>query len=401
MNKTSKMENTHHEPDCNSVGTSPRNIDDAAVKLLNEGQRGFTLIELMVGLVLGLLASLAVFTAVSSFETQRRITAAGADMQQNGLLALYFLEQDIRMAGFGLIDASTKPGRLPCVRLGAAGGQFRSIAPVSIVDGGAGSDSITTHLLDAANGGIANGGIVTGGGAAKLTSPLPASVPFTVDTNRAIQANDYLLIPDNHACTLLRATVVPTSTAPAVPVTQDSAPTPQDVSIINLGSLATAPTSATLAPDLTYSIDANFNLVNSLNGAVASNIVNMQVEYGVANAGTQSVTCWTDASNNNACGGTDWRTSLPGVLPATPSAADIKRIKAIRVAIIARSSQKAADNTCVATAAPSSWAAIADTANANFAPQSGIANWGWGGCYRYKIYQTIIPIRNVIWGNLQ
>ena len=75
-------------------------------------QRGFTLIELMVGMALGLLASLAIFTAVTSFETQRRVTAAGADMQQNGLLALYFLEQDLRMAGFGLIDASTDPGRL-------------------------------------------------------------------------------------------------------------------------------------------------------------------------------------------------------------------------------------------------------------------------------------------------
>ncbi len=377
MNKTSKMENLTTRP-----------------------QRGFTLIELMVGMVLGLLASLAIFTAVTSFESQRRVTAAGADMQQNGLLALYFLEQDVRMAGFGLIDASTTPGSLPCMRLSVAGGAQRNIAPVSIVDGGAGSDSITTHLLDRTNGGVTNGGIITGGRAAKLTSALPVGIPFKVDSNLAIHANDYLLIPDNYNCTILKATAVPASTAATLPVTKDSSPTPQDVSIINLGTPTTAPTVNSLAPDLTYQLDANFNLVHSINGTVASNIVNMQVQYGVANAGTQSVTCWTDAANNNACGGTDWRTSAPGVLPATPSAADIKRIKAIRVAVIARSSQIAPANSCVASAAPSSWAELADTANANFVPQSGIANWGWGGCYRYKIYQTIIPIRNVIWGNL-
>ena len=175
----------------------------AHVRVLMNGQRGFTLIELMVGMVLGLLASLAIFTAVSSFETQRRVTAAGADMQQNGLLALYFLEQDLRMAGFGLIDASTNPGSLPCVKLNNV-----STAPVSIVDGGAGSDTITSHRLDSAT-----GGIVTGGGAAKLTSSLASISSISsikVDTQAAIHLNDYLLIPDAaNNCTQLKATILP------------------------------------------------------------------------------------------------------------------------------------------------------------------------------------------------
>ena len=327
---------------------------------LTRAQRGFTLIEMLVGLALGLLASLAIFTTVSSFETQRRVTASGADMQQNGLLALYFLEQDLRMAGFGLIDASTTPGSLPCVKLNGV-----NIAPVSIADGGAGSDTLTTHRLDSDT-----GGIVTGGGAAKLTSPLSATssiTSLTVDTNQAIHLNDYLLIPDaSRNCTQLQATSLPVADATI----------PGTATLINLGQTAAA------IPALQYRVNANNNLEHSTDSgttwsSVADNIVNMQAQYGIANAGSQSISCWTDATGS-ACNGSDW---------ANPSAADINRIKAIRVAAVARSGQKTASTTT--TVAPS-WFGGAIDLRAD-------ANWG---SYRYKVYQTVIPVRNVIWGNL-
>ena len=130
-------------------------------------QQGFTLIELMIGLVLGLIASLAILTTISSFESQRNTTASGVDMQQNGLFSLYSIEQDIRMAGVGLIDASVRPGTLPCTRLQP---NNLDIAPVTITDGGTGSDTIAMHRLDSNT-----GGIVTGGQAAMLTSALPAT----------------------------------------------------------------------------------------------------------------------------------------------------------------------------------------------------------------------------------
>lgn len=324
--------------------------------------RGFTMIEMMVGLALGLLASLAIFTAVSSFESQRRITAGGADMQQNGLLALYFLEQDLRMAGFGLIDGSTVPGRLPCVKVNNV-----NIAPVSIVDGGgSASDTLTTHRLDSDT-----GGIVTGGIAAKLTSPLStiASITsMTVDTAAAIHQNDYLLVPDaNMNCTQVKATSIPTvSPTPVTPVS----------TIINLGQGVPS------FPAMQYQLDANFNLNHSDDGGktwtpVAANIVKLQAQYGIADGGSQSVTCWTNASGS-ACAGTDW---------ANPPAADINRIKAIRIAIVARSAQRS--NAVVTTAAPGWYGGAIDL--------SSIANWQ---NYRYKVYQTVIPVRNVIWGNL-
>ncbi|MDD2721173.1 MAG: PilW family protein [Gallionella sp.] len=358
--------------------------------------KGFTMVEMMVGLALGLLASLAIFTAVSSFETQRRITAGGADMQQNGLLALYFLEQDLRMAGFGLIDGSTVPGRLPCVKVNSV-----SVAPVSITEGGgSASDILTTHRLDSDT-----GGIVTGGGAGKLTSALStinSITSMTVDTAQAIHLNDYLLIPDaNMNCTQVKATSMPavyaqtpgtpgTPATPAVPATrttpaipaQPAQPAVPGVPVVPVSTIINLGQSVPSFPAMMYSLDANFNLNHSDDGGktwspVAANIVNMQAQYGIANGGSQSVSCWTNASGS-ACGGSDW---------ANPPAADINRIKAIRIAIVARSAQRAPN--LVTTASPTWYGGAIDVSN--------IANWQ---NYRYKVYQTVIPVRNVIWGNL-
>ena len=220
-----------------------------------------------------------------------------------------------------------------------------------------------------------------------------------MDTNKAIHLNDYLLLPDAaQNCTQLKVTTLPTvlpvllaipaipavAAIPAVPGVSPAIPAVAAVagvagvaataSIINLGQAPAA------IPAQQYRINANSDLEHSTDGGatwstVASNIVNLQVQYGIATAGRQSVSCWTDATGT-ACTGTNW---------ANPPAADIARIKAIRVAIVARSSQRAAPATT--TVAPDWFGGAIDL--------SADANWQ---SYRYKVYQTIIPIRNVIWG---
>ncbi len=61
---------------------------------------GFSLVELLVGMVIGLFlvgGMLAVFTTSS---TDRRVTEGLSRMQENGRFAIEFLTHDIRMAGF-------------------------------------------------------------------------------------------------------------------------------------------------------------------------------------------------------------------------------------------------------------------------------------------------------------
>lgn len=383
-------------------------------------QRGFTLVELMVGLALGLIASLAIFSTVSSFEEQRRTTGSGVDMQQNGLLALYSIEQDIRMAGFGLIDTSSTPGNLPCARINAYNpGSVFNGAPVIIVNGSTGNDIIAINRLNSDT-----GGIVTGGHAASITTPLSGgSVPSSIalDTNVAINPNDFILVSQPATdCALLKVNSVSSSLTGGITVssagnagadaTQSPASFPNygaaaSAVVINLGPARTVSattfgsTDATLTPTFAttkYKIQINsssnsYDLARTTDNwqhssVVASNIVNVAAQYGIADAppgggalAPENVTHWIDASGS-AYGGTDWSTMA--------SVADVKRVKAIRVAIVARSAQKTSCDTT--TSAPGWFGGTIDL--------SGMADWQ---CYRYKIYQTIIPIRNVIWGNFQ
>ncbi len=375
--------------------------------------QGVSLIELMIGLALGLIASLAIFSALSAFETQRQVTGNSVDIQQNGLMALYSIEQDIRVAGFGLIDASTTPGHMPCVKINDyRNGKVFNSSPVILANGSNGTDIITINRLNSDT-----GGIVTGGNAAKLTlaqsaGSVPARLPL--DSNAAIHKDDFILVSEaGLACSLLKATNSPSTTlgtngvdvVSAGNAVSNSTLTPafpaytSNAVLANLGpasSNATTAAAATIFGSLTpafspsfastsYQISSDGQLIRSENGGastvVASNIVTVAAQYGVAAAGSNTVSCWTDAAGS-ACSGTDW---------SNPPIADVNRIKAIQVAIVARSANPG--GSCIASLQPTTWAAL--TAN-----QGGIANWGWGGCYRYKIYQTIIPIRNVIWGNL-
>ncbi len=376
---------------------------------ISRAQRGVTLIELMIGLALGLIASLAIFSTISSFEAQRRTTASGMDMQQNGLMALYSIDQDIRMAGFGLIDISTTPGSMPCSKINAYGtNSVWNSAPVVIANNAsAGNDIITVNRLNSDT-----GGIVTGGKAAGLAANMNSGdTSISVDTSEALHTNDFILVSQaNLDCSLFKVSAIPSATSvtvvnvanaigdttqtPTFPASGYSAAASAVIADLGAASSASAAntfgsTNPAITPTFAttkYQINTNLDLIRTEdNGTtwntVASNIVAIAAQYGVANAGSPTVNCWTDATGT-ACSGSNW---------ANPPPADVRRIKAIQVAIVARSNQPA--GSCTASTQPTTWAGI--TANL-----SGIANWGWGGCYRYKVYQTIIPIRNVIWGNL-
>jgi len=118
-----------------------------------------------------------------------------------------------------------------------------------------------------------------------------------------------------------------------------------------------------------------------VNEVVTPEIVDMQTQYGIASTG-QTVDSWVDPK------GTTW---------ATPSAVDIKKIKAIRVALVARSAQYEKPEkgaACISTTQ-----AMADKWStwAKFTTSSYPADWN---CYQYKAFETVIPLRNVIWSKL-
>ena len=87
-------------------------------------QGGFTLVELMVAVLLGLLTVLVISQVLVQSEARRRTISSGSDAQLNGALALFTLQRDIQMAGYG---TAANPGSMGC----KLQGQFGSTASPS------------------------------------------------------------------------------------------------------------------------------------------------------------------------------------------------------------------------------------------------------------------------------
>lgn len=73
-------------------------------------QRGLTLIELMVSLVIGSLLVIATFTVMATFEGRRRTLDSGADLDNSGNVAMYQIDQWVRSAGSGLAQGYNLTG---------------------------------------------------------------------------------------------------------------------------------------------------------------------------------------------------------------------------------------------------------------------------------------------------
>ena len=65
-------------------------------------QRGMSLIELLVGMAIALIASVFMLQLFAANEGQQRIASGGADAITNGQIALFQIERDLRMAGLSV-----------------------------------------------------------------------------------------------------------------------------------------------------------------------------------------------------------------------------------------------------------------------------------------------------------
>lgn len=101
-------------------------------------QAGFSLVELMVAMVLGLLITAA---AISLFSTNQRtfqLQQAQSQLQEQGQLAMRFITDDVRMAGFS--DGSVTGTYIPGVVTSPLAGVT---LPVSANDDSNGNDRLT------------------------------------------------------------------------------------------------------------------------------------------------------------------------------------------------------------------------------------------------------------------
>jgi type IV pilus assembly protein PilW len=353
------------------------------------GQTGFTLMELMVGMTIGMIATIIIVQVMSVFEAQKRTTTGSADAQTNGGIALYSIAREVQMAGYPMFPGVDTA--LSCTTITYGGTGITNIAPAIITDGtsSAGvnaSDSITIRYGSTPTTGAA------AGAAPGVQTPITAMVgnAATVGSNLGCQVGDVTMVNTGATCAV--STVTNVGAAP--------------ISVTLANTTGTNPLPANLAclgawNEVTYRVDQTTgNLVRDsrVNGVLTSTpsvvgVVNIQAQYGIsATASSNQVTQWVEPS------GATWGAAALA-LPA--NAANRNRVKAIRIAVIARNAkveQSAVTTACSSTVAANPTGLCAWDGSAFAAPavdlSPGDANWAK---YRYRVFETTIPLRNVIW----
>ncbi len=364
-------------------------------------QAGFSLVEILVGLVIGLLATLVIMQVFSVFEGQKRTTTGTADAQTNGSIALYTITRQLQSAGFAMLPwgvPNTLDALIDCpastltaAAIAAGVSNVSPLSPVIITDGGNGSDSITIRSGTSSTAGVpaaislfapnyrvknALGCPVVAGAAPGAAPTIAVALPSCSITTVTNSVNNLDALGNIDSATLTLGSNVPLS----------------DNQLFCLGQWN----------NITYGVTAN-NLTSN-NTPVVSDIVSIQAQYGIAATGLlnppppgiidpnfNQVIQWVDAT------GATW---------AAPSTANRNRIKAVRIAVIARNGlmektnvSRACGSAVTSAAAVCAWPDLPAGGNllASPAPNvdlSGNANWQQ---YRYRVFETIIPLRNVMW----
>lgn len=378
-----------------------RRFHSARLARTRAGQLGVGLVDTMVGLTLGLLVTLVIMQVWGAFEGQKQRTISGASAQVNGLLALTQIEQEVRNAGAGLTDSAA----FDCTNMYSwytSGGTSVSpvpaftgnLAPVVITDGGTGSDTLT----------IKRSGDLLGAIPAVLTQTMPApSSELNTSFTTGFNNGDIVLAIDSGTgnCTVMMLTQVqgaalklqhnPGDTTTYNPNTayQNTNAWPaysSGAKIEKIGQVVDHAFSVSAANQLTLT-DLS-NPAATVTTQVSADIVSLQAQYGIANTGSQDVSAWV-----NATAATGWNTLNP---------VKVRQIKAVRIAIVARSGKKE-----LADVTPACKNAAGTLVNANgpcvWSDSEPVLNFSanpdWKK-YRYRIYQAVVPLRNVIWAGV-
>jgi type IV pilus assembly protein PilW len=376
-------------------------------------QRGFGLIEVMVGVVIGLIAVLVIYQVYAVAEGFKRNTTAAGEAQQNGLFSTFVLGMEIGNGGAGM--AAAAQDLASCPDPGGAMPQrfaqsFRPI-PVLITDGGASatSDSFVVNYSMATT--LANSALFTGNAAPGATFPVQSPGGFHIDdlvvgisaptapgSPCASSRVTAVTVPDaNGIVTITQTPLFPAGGigffGSSVLLNMGPCNRAQKIRYhVNNGVLYSTP--------LLDTSGANCGqLANPLvPNPVASNILVMKVEYGIdSNLDPKRLLdTWVQAS----AAPWDPATLLPA--PITT----INQIKAVRIGIIVQSDQF--DKNLAGftggdyVSGDYNWV-LFDCADANKANCPGRltgsvpATVSPAGNWRFRKYETVIPLRNEIW----
>lgn len=373
---------------------------------------GLSLLEILVALAIGLIGIVIISQVFIVNENYKRSTTSAGGAQTNGALALFSVEREVRMSGWGISwSAALGCSSIQWYYDGAysnppqAGGTLPAlvVAPVVITDGGAGPDTLT----------LMYGNSVERVIPATLTKTMPsASAELEVDNPQGFYAapGDFILLTQGGTCSMMQLTLVqaaagklqhqpgvnarynPPGGGNLLPAYSAGAqvynlgrPAVNIYTIasgrLQLASLFTAP-SSNVAPTYTPP---------TVTVPIVDGIVDLQAQYGKDNGvDNGTVTQAVYAANDGRVDGYDNVTPVNGT--------EWQQVLSIRLAVLARSEHyekpEPAGSPCTATTNTDAPTWI----GGNFSALGDLSNTANPArCYRYRVFETVVPLRNMIW----
>lgn len=363
---------------------------------------GFTLIEMLVGIAIGMIGLLVMYKTVSLWDVRTRAAIAGGDTQVAGTLAAFEIERDIKLAGMGFGQATAPDMGCSVTGTDSASGtalNFRML-PVEIIDNDGAGLPDELHVLYGNSSFFANIAQYT------LSSASSKKMVNRYD----FKPGDLAVVTDNSGG------VPGSSNCALVQITADT-------NIDNLtldhaaGSYTNYYASAasdarynTPAPTVAFSAGNMYSLgpdprrnvwtvngdslrsVDTLHGTTsdyAEGVVDMKVFYGI------------DANGDQQISAAEWT-------KAPPVGTDGKNILGVRLALLLRNRNfekpgAGPDAQFYVATNPTYLGANGLVTNfamhdLNATTDSNVVgspnNWR---SYRYRVYEKVVPLRNMLW----
>ena len=350
--------------------------------------KGFTLVEILVAMLIGLIAMLVMFQVFSASEERRRTTTGAGDTISVGNIALVNLQNQILQGGFGFISsgANMQLSILGC-RLELPNAMvLPQLAPVIINESTAivpagDPDTDTLLIVHGAGVGSQEGVFLMTSGNLQNPTPGGEAIPsYTVMGTHTIRMDDLVIATSPNPHPNCQATPLVTSQVTGVEaqfITVNRGGPVLSGVLYNLGQRPGTPgLSAGHIPSIRAYRVLNSTLMECdlMQGdctqennwiSIAPDIVSLRAEYRLQDGTYTRAIPTTSAAQNRACG--------------------YARIQGVRLALVARNPQKA--RTAVTVAAPR-WSGQ-EPINLTHIP-----DWDF---YRYTTFETLISIRNINW----
>lgn len=371
-------------------------------------QRGISLIELMIGLMLGMFAVLIILQLLTNTNTQQRVASTSSDAQINAATAAHLLHREIAQVGMGISAypllgcslgyTTSKDGA--AIALSALGPVTINASGALVPPGDAHTDTLL--LVSGNSAGTSEGDATTA--VSTATSYVVKTPSSFAPEDRIVAAPTMRDTSSNCALTLGRVNSLSSYT---LNVTSATAGLPVGSAVYNLGNAPAVRAYAVRSGNLTVcdymAYDCgNTAYTNPLNANVwipiATNVPSFRVQYG------------RDTSSNAMDGVVDvFDQVTPGSMADTsglPVYCSWLRVIGLRMALVARSqdydrSQPTANApTWSGSTANTSTSSVLTTLTPTAAPID-LSSYGEWQYHRYKTVETTTPLRNVIWNGNQ